>query len=114
MGLASPRKNCPRLPNLGRPFYPVYLLEENKTIVKTGKTIRAMTEVDTMRFVREHTTVLVPECTYSVYKYEESGAVRIAMEYTQGMNLGGAWETLAGDEKESVVRKLHGYFKELR
>ncbi|KAK4044732.1 kinase-like domain-containing protein [Parachaetomium inaequale] len=111
MGRLTTKEELAQATRFG-PFCPVYLLADNKTIVKTGKTIRA-TEAHTMRFVREHTTMPVPE-VYSVYEDEESGAVRIVMEYIQGTNLGHAWETLTEEEKESVVQQLRGYFDELR
>ncbi|KAK4235058.1 kinase-like domain-containing protein [Achaetomium macrosporum] len=88
------------------------LLPDGKTVVKSGKTIRA-TEGYTMRFVRQHTRIPVPE-VYSVYKDEQSGAVHIVMEYIEGKPLDEVWSTLTADEKQSVMRQLRGYFQELR
>jgi hypothetical protein len=79
----------------------VYLLENKKTIVKTGKTIRA-TEAHTMKFVRERNRVPVPE-VYNVYKNEESRLICIVMKCIQGTSLDEAWATLAEEEKQSVV-----------
>jgi hypothetical protein len=87
-------------------------LADNKTIDKTGKAIRA-TEADTMRFVREHTTVSVPE----VLQRLQIRRVR-RRPHRHGIHLRDEprrpWETLSEEEKESVVQQLHGYFDELR
>jgi aminoglycoside phosphotransferase (APT) family kinase protein len=88
------------------------LLPDGKTVIKAGKTIRE-TEAHTMRFVRQRTSIPVPE-VYNVYKDPNSGAVHIVMEYVEGQRLDEAWPTLTSQEKDAVLQQLRGYFRELR
>ncbi|KAI1781467.1 phosphotransferase enzyme family protein [Hypoxylon cercidicola] len=94
------------------PFSGVYRLADNKTIVKTG-TIRHLAEAEAMRFVRERTSIPVPE-VYNAYRDEESGCVRIVMEYVEGERLDHAWDKLTEEDKESVTSQLRRHFAELR
>lgn len=94
------------------PFCAARLLCDGKTVVKTGENTR-FAEGNTMRFVRQHTSIPVPE-VYNIYRDETSGFVRIVMEYVHGAQLEKAWAGLTGGEKESVIQQLRGYFAELR
>ncbi|XXH00871.1 hypothetical protein Hte_007222 [Hypoxylon texense] len=94
------------------PFCCVYRLADNKTIVKSGITTR-LAEAEAMRFVRDHTSIPVPE-VYNAYWDEESGRVRIVMEYIEGERLDYAWDKLTEEEKESVTGQLRNHFTELR
>ncbi|KAH9998886.1 phosphotransferase enzyme family protein [Xylariaceae sp. FL0662B] len=93
-------------------FCCVYLLADKKTIVKSGSTTR-MTEAETMKFVRKHTKVPVPE-VYNAYNDKKSGRVRIVMEYVEGERLDHVWDKFTADEKKSVTSQLRDYFDELR
>ncbi|KAK3302744.1 phosphotransferase enzyme family protein [Chaetomium strumarium] len=93
------------------------LLPDGKTVVKAGTTIRE-TEGNTMRFIRQHTSIPVPE-VYNVYKESQPGGgtgsvTVIVMEYVDGQRLDEAWPALTPDEKASVLQQLRGYFRELR
>jgi tRNA A-37 threonylcarbamoyl transferase component Bud32 len=95
-----------------RPFCTARLLTDGKTIVKTGEDTR-VAEATTMEFVRQHTSIPIPE-VYNVYRDKESGFVRIVMEFVEGKQLDHAWVHFTDDEKESVIQQLRGYFQELR
>lgn len=88
------------------------LLPDGKTVVKTGSIVR-MAEADTMRLVRQKTSIPVPE-VYNAYRNEETSHVCIVMEFVEGKQLGQAWPELSKKEKESIIQQLAGYFKELR
>ncbi|OTA68434.1 kinase-like protein [Hypoxylon sp. EC38] len=92
-------------------FTPVYKLD-SKTVVKSSKITR-LAEAETMRFVRKHTSIPVPE-VYNAYKDEESGHTRIIMEFIEGVELEEAWDKYSDAEKEHVINQLRGYMKELR
>lgn len=88
------------------------LLPDGKTVAKIGPIIR-MAEAETMRIVRRETSIPVPE-VYNAYRDDETGHVCIVMEFVQGKQLDQAWPELSGEEKESIIQQLAGYFKELR
>ncbi|KAI0815624.1 hypothetical protein GGR55DRAFT_629583 [Xylaria sp. FL0064] len=92
-------------------FCPVYKVD-SRTIVKSNKRIR-LSEAEAMRFVRNNTSILVPE-VYNAYRDEESGHTRIIMECIDGVELEEVWDTYSATEKESVITQLRGYMKELR
>jgi hypothetical protein len=92
-------------------FVPVYKID-SKTIVKSSEITR-LAEAETMRFVRNNTSIPVPE-VYNAYKDEESGHTRIIMEFVEGIELEEAWDTYSAAEKESVIAQLRGYMEELR
>lgn len=72
-----------------------------------------MSETETMRFVRERTTIPIPQ-VHNAYVDDESGMVRIVMEFIEGENLDSAWDNYTDAEKESVISQLRGYMEELR
>jgi aminoglycoside phosphotransferase (APT) family kinase protein len=88
------------------------LLSDGRTVVKTGSTIR-MAEADTMRLVRQKTSIPVPE-VYNTYIDAQSGHVCIVMEFVQGERLDHAWPKLSEEDKNSIVIQLAGFFKQLR
>ncbi|KAI1636466.1 phosphotransferase enzyme family protein [Biscogniauxia mediterranea] len=90
----------------------VYLLNDKKTVVKTGGLTR-ITEATTMEFVRRHTSIPIPK-VYNAYHDKETGHVRIIMENIEGETLENSWDKLTDQEKESVIFQLKGYFEELR
>jgi len=92
-------------------FCPVFKIDAT-TIVKTGDSVR-LTEAETMRFVREHTTVPVPK-VYNAYKDEETGHVRIVMEFIEGDRLEDMWDKFDISEKKAITEQLHDYFFQLR
>ena len=92
-------------------FVPVYKIN-SQTVVKSGQSVR-MSEAETMKFVRERTTIPIPQ-VLDAYTDEQSGMVRIVMEFIEGDNLDAAWDKYTDAEKESVVSQLHGYMGELR
>lgn len=93
-------------------FCGVYLLADKKAIVKTGETTR-ITEAETMKFIRKHTSIPCPE-VFDVCRDQESGHVRIVMEFIEGERLDHAWDKLTQQEKSSVTGQLRGYFNQLR
>jgi aminoglycoside phosphotransferase (APT) family kinase protein len=72
-----------------------------------------MSEAETIRFVRERTTIPIPQ-VHDAYVDDESGMVRIVMEFIEGENLDSAWNKYTDAEKESVISQLRGYMEELR
>jgi hypothetical protein len=66
-----------------------------------------------MKFVRDNTTIPVPEL-YSCYKDDITGHVQIVTEYVEGEKLEKMWPIYTDSEKESVVTQLREYFCELR
>lgn len=77
------------------PFIPVYKVDP-KTIVKTGSCVRK-SEAETMRFVRNRTTIPVPE-VHNAYMDEKSRGC-IVMEFIPGDNLDKAWDGYTDAEK---------------
>ncbi|KAH7329279.1 phosphotransferase enzyme family protein [Stachybotrys elegans] len=94
------------------PFCAVRMLADGKTVVKTGELTR-MAEANTMKYIRQHTKIPVPE-VYNAYADEETGHVRIVMERIEGETLQDAWDSYNDEEKETVAQQLRGYFDELR
>ncbi|KAH7354217.1 kinase-like domain-containing protein [Plectosphaerella cucumerina] len=66
-----------------------------------------------MKFIRSRTTVPVPQ-VHDAYTDEESGMVRIVMEYIPGNSLDAVWDTYTDSQKESVIAQLRGYMSKLR
>lgn len=85
---------------------------DSSTIVKSGSSVR-ISEAETMKFIRSRTTIPVPQ-VHDAYTDEESGMVRIVMEYIPGDSLDAVWDTYNDLQKESVIAQLRGYMGELR
>ncbi|KND89253.1 hypothetical protein TOPH_06173 [Tolypocladium ophioglossoides CBS 100239] len=92
-------------------FVPVYKVDL-KTIVKTGSSVRK-SEAETMRFIRDRTTIPVPE-VYNAYTDQQTGKGWIVMEFVPGDNLDKVWDNYTNTEKESVISHLRRYMDELR
>ncbi|KAI2612488.1 kinase-like protein [Hypoxylon fragiforme] len=94
------------------PSQHVYLLADERTIIKSGPHTRAA-EAAAMDFVRQHTSIPVPS-VYSVDRDALTGHVRIAMEYIPGDPLDRAWAHFTAEEKLSVASQLRAHFDALR
>lgn len=60
-----------------------------------------------MRFVKEHTTIPVPEVISSDWD-------RVTMEYIEGQKLQQAWPVLTPDQRSDIVVQLRDYIAQLR
>jgi aminoglycoside phosphotransferase (APT) family kinase protein len=92
-------------------FCPVFKIDAT-TAVKTGDCVR-LAEANSMKFVREHTTIPVPK-VYNVYKDQDTGHVRIVMEFIEGNRLEDMWDKFDVSQKKIVVEQLHDFFSQLR
>jgi aminoglycoside phosphotransferase (APT) family kinase protein len=81
-------------------FCPVFKIDAT-TAVKTGDCVR-LAEANSMKFVREHTTIPVPK-VYNVYKDQDTGHVRIVMEFIEGNRLEDMWDKFDVSQKKIVV-----------
>ncbi|EEQ88985.1 phosphotransferase enzyme family protein [Blastomyces dermatitidis ER-3] len=81
-------------------------------VVKFGKGVN-LVEGENMLFVREMTKVPVPR-VYALYSNPQTCKNYIVMEHIAGDTLAKLWASLTCAEKESIVAKLRGYYKELR
>ena len=68
-------------------------------------------EAQTMRFVREHTTIPVPE-VHLVFKYEHK--TFLVMEYVSGGDLQHLWPSFGESDKRAVLSQVQQYLRELR
>lgn len=93
-------------------FAPVYKIDPH-TVVKTGQSVR-MAEAETMRFVREHTTIPVPTVHSAYRDSENTGNVVIVMEFIEGENLDKAWAGYGEEEQAAVIAQLSDYMAQLR
>lgn len=64
-------------------------------------------EAEVLRFVREHTTIPVPEVISSDWD-------RITMEYIEGQTLQQAWPVLTPDQRSDILAELSGYIAQMR
>ncbi|KZF20993.1 phosphotransferase enzyme family protein-like protein [Xylona heveae TC161] len=92
-------------------FCPVFKIDDN-TVVKTGDCVR-LAEAAAMKLVRERTTIPVPEI-FNAYTDEDSGHVRIVMQFVEGDVLADVWEKFNNDQKADVIEQLRGFFSQLR
>lgn len=98
----------------------VFELEyENTTLVKydTNKLVKfgtrpSLREAETMKFVRDHTSIPVPR-VYDAYTDDE-GDGYIIMDYVDGVRLDACWNGLDTATKKSITSQLRGYMDELR
>ena len=86
----------------------VYELD-GKHILKIGKD--NPNEAETMKFVRENTTLPVPE-VIDYWTYD--GKTYILMEKMPGITLESVWSTLGDDDKRSIMSELRRYVEEIR
>ncbi|GAW20300.1 hypothetical protein ANO14919_098020 [Xylariales sp. No.14919] len=64
-------------------------------------------EVEAMRFVREHTTIPVPRVYATTPK-------SITMDYVEGTTLEKAWKGLSDADRVEIMNQLRGYVDQLR
>ncbi|KAG8674265.1 hypothetical protein FPOAC2_00271 [Fusarium poae] len=64
-------------------------------------------EAQALRFVKEHTTIPVPEVIGSDWD-------RITMEYIEGQTLQQAWPVLTPDQQSDILDELKGYIAQMR
>ncbi|KAL6919007.1 hypothetical protein FSST1_003033 [Fusarium sambucinum] len=64
-------------------------------------------EAQVLRFVKEHTTIPVPEVISSDWD-------RITMEYVEGQTLQQAWPVLTPDQQSNILGELSGYIAQMR
>ncbi|KAL1385432.1 kinase-like domain-containing protein [Phyllosticta capitalensis] len=84
-----------------------------RTVIKTG-VATGMAEAAALRFVRENTSVPVPQ-VYDAYMREddpECGA--IVMEFIKGDTLNNVWAELDQSQKDSIKAQLKDYVGQLR
>ncbi|KAM3508867.1 hypothetical protein MY10362_000918 [Beauveria mimosiformis] len=60
-----------------------------------------------LRFVKEHTTIPVPD-------FISSDCGRITMSFIEGQTLQQAWPVLTQDERSTILRELREYITQLR
>lgn len=89
----------------------VYRLNAS-TIAKTGDGVN-MSEAATLRYVRQHTSIPVPE-VFESYIHPETGHPCIVMEYIEGKTLDEEWSAYSVEEKKKVIGQLKGYIGQLR
>ena len=92
-------------------FAPVYKINRT-TVVKTGRVVR-MAEAETMKFLRQNTTIPVP-AIQNAYRDEDTGHVVIIMDFIDGKNLDEAWAAYTEPERQSVIAQLRDYMAQLR
>ncbi|KPM41702.1 hypothetical protein AK830_g4845 [Neonectria ditissima] len=64
-------------------------------------------EAVALRFVKEHTTIPVPDVISSDWD-------RITMEYIEGQTLKEAWPSLTPDQRSDILAQLRGYIAQMR
>lgn len=82
-------------------FSPLYRIDPN-TVVKTHT---RMAEVETMRFIRNNTSIPVP-AVQNAYRDDESRQVVIVMDFVQGKTLERARGEMQEAEREPVTSQL--------
>jgi aminoglycoside phosphotransferase len=86
------------------------LLLEDGRIAKMGKSILRQ-EVDNLNFVREHTSIPVPE-VFDSYDIDGGGHC-IIMSRVPGITLHEAWPHLSNQSKLCILDELIGYVQQL-
>lgn len=89
----------------------VYRLNAS-TIAKTGDGVN-MSEAATLRYVRQHTSIPVPE-VFESYIHPETGYPCIIIEYIERKTLNEMWSAYSSGEKERVIGQLKRYIRQLR
>ncbi|OAL36192.1 hypothetical protein AYO20_04606 [Fonsecaea nubica] len=90
------------------------VLRRGNVVIKSGSSVRRE-EADTLRFVRQNTSVPVPE-VYDDYP-QSDGTHVIVMEYVEGEPLSELWPTLSNEEKLEIsgqLREILGNLREKR
>lgn len=78
-----------------------------KTNIYVEGPLRIANEAATMRFLRENTTILVPEV------YTTTG-FSITMEFVKGLTLEEVWKDLSDVEAAAIGEQLRDYLAQLR
>ncbi|CAG9947158.1 unnamed protein product [Clonostachys rosea f. rosea IK726] len=85
-------------------------------VIKYG-TYVSLNEGHTMRFIKEHSTIPVPE-VYAIYSNPKENSHRptnyIIMEHMPGESLQSCWSTLDDEAKNKIADQLRTYFVQLR
>ena len=121
-GAGPPASTSPRLtweelkkyPRLipGR-FEHIFKISET-AVVKCGVGTDRISEANTMRYIRENTTIPIPE-VYDVYVNPSDKKIgMLHMSLIEGDILADVWETMDSASKESVITDLRGYVSQLR
>ncbi|KAF2678982.1 kinase-like protein [Lentithecium fluviatile CBS 122367] len=92
-------------------FTPVFKVDAH-TVVKTGDSVR-LAEAAAMRLVRDLTTIPVPQ-VFNAYKDDDSGHIRIVMEFIEGDVLNDVWDEFSLDQKMDIIQQLRRFFSQLR
>ena len=80
------------------------------TVVKYGSKV-VLAEAEAMIFVRDNTTVPVPEILNA---YNEDGTNYIIMEHIDGALLKDVWDRLSAEDKSTITKELQDYVGQLR
>ncbi|RMZ67762.1 kinase-like domain [Pyrenophora seminiperda CCB06] len=92
-------------------FAPVFKVDAH-TVVKTGNSVR-LAEAAAMKLVRDLTTIPVLR-VLNAYTDDNSGHVRIVMEFIEGDVLYDVWDKFSYDQKMDIVQQLRGFLSQLR
>ncbi|KAF2973274.1 hypothetical protein GQX73_g423 [Xylaria multiplex] len=87
----------------------------NRRVVRNGDKVTKIvaingvrqSEAETMRFVREHTTIPVPRVYATTSK-------SITMDYVEGTSLDKAWDSLSDVDRVEIINQLRGYLEQMR
>ena len=88
----------------------VVRLANSNVVAKIGPDID-MTEAESMKFVRERTSIPVPKVLQA---NEQEGLGYIIMEFVEGEMLRKAWPKLAQKDRNTIVSELSDYMSQLR
>jgi hypothetical protein len=93
-------------------------LSSPRKILKVGSNIVAklapdldMTEVESMTFIRQYTTIPVPKVLNA---YEKAGCLYILMEFVEGDMLEQAWPNLSSSQRSVIMSELKDYIRQMR
>ena len=90
-----------------------YVVRHGDTVTKYAKSSDGMgagdrpNEAEALRFVREHTSIPVPEVVSSDWN-------RITMEHVEGRTLREAWPSLEPAQRAGILAQLRDYMAQLR
>jgi hypothetical protein len=79
-------------------------------VVKLGPKLD-ITEAESMRFIRDHTALPVPQVLNA---YEKDGYGYILMEFVEGDLLQKIWPSLSSSEKTVILTELKDYIRQMR
>ncbi|APA08872.1 hypothetical protein sscle_04g036420 [Sclerotinia sclerotiorum 1980 UF-70] len=79
-------------------------------VLKSGRNLR-LSEADAMRYIATHTSIPVPRVLDAV---TDGKLTSITMEYIEGDRLDKIWNSLAEEQKTTIVSQIHNYLTQLR